>query len=54
MKKATLNTLKLHRETLRSLTTQEIGAVAGGVTKTSICATLSTCLGSCGDPTHAC
>ena len=48
MKKATPKNLRLHCESLRSITAPESGAVAGGITAASLCATL------CCDPSRFC
>jgi hypothetical protein len=46
MKKATPNSLKLHRESLRALTAKDYSAIAGGITNASACVSL------CCDPSR--
>ena len=46
MKKHTAKTLKmtLHRETLRALEAQEVGAVLGAATARTVCGSCGTCI----------
>ncbi|HLW79970.1 MAG TPA: hypothetical protein VKU44_10275 [Terriglobia bacterium] len=53
MKKGARGTLKLHRETLQSLTSQEVSNAVGGIT-TSVKKTICSVCISCGHNTCTC